>query len=347
MAATVIPSAIPGETSRRRKTLNCAKRAVGFIAGAALLALTAGSAVASEGGSSFYLLGQRGQGAGMSPPVEGVFFALPTYYYSGDASGSASLPIGGTVSLGLDADILLLLPTAIWVTPVDVFGGDLAFSATFILGNADVSANAAIAIPGIVSGSVSLSDDRWTTGNPAFGALVGWHAGNLHYLLTASVNVPVMGDYDAGQLSNIALNRWAEDITAAATWMNPGTGIELSGAAGVTFNGENDDTDYKTGTESHLEAAAFYHFSPAFSAGVNGYHYEQLSGDSGSGATLGSFEGRVTAIGPGVSANVQLGPVPVAVSLRYFHEFNVKNRLEGDAGWLTVSIPLWVPGAKR
>jgi hypothetical protein len=28
----------------------------------------------------------RGQGAGVLPPVEGVFFSLPSYYYSGDAS---------------------------------------------------------------------------------------------------------------------------------------------------------------------------------------------------------------------------------------------------------------------
>ncbi len=62
-----------------------------------------------------------------------------------------------------------------------------------------------------------------------------------------------------------------------------------------------------------------------------------------SDAALGDFEGRVTAVGPTVSANFQLGPVPVAMTLRYFHEFNVRNRLEGDAGWLTISIPLWVP----
>lgn len=347
MAATVIDSAAAREAHRRRRALNCAKRAVNLIAGAALLALSGGSAVASEGGSSFYLPGQRGQGAGMLPPVEGLFFALPTYYYSGEASASERLPIGGTVSLGLDADILLLLPTAIWVTPVDVFGGDLAFSGTFILGDADVSANAAVTIPGIGSGSVSLSDDRWTAGNPAFSVLVGWHAENLHYLFSGSVNVPELGDYDAGRLSNVALNRWAGDITGAATWLNPDMGIELSGAAGFTFNGENYDTDYETGTESHIEAGAFYHFSPAFSAGVNGYHLQQLSGDSGAGAKLGSFKGRVTAIGPSVSANLQLGPVPVSVSFRYFYEFNVKNRLEGDADWLTVSVPLWVPGAKR
>lgn len=38
-----------------------------------------------------------------------------------------------------------------------------------------------------------------------------------------------------------------------------------------------------------------------------------------------------------------VGSVPVVASLSYYREFNVKNRLEGNAGWLRVSIPLWVP----
>ena len=298
----------------------------------------------AEGGSSFYLLGQRGQGAGVLPPVEGVFFALPNYLYSGDASVSKGLPIGGAVSFGVDADIFLTLPTAIWVTPADLFGGDLAFSGAFVYGNSDVSAKLALEIPDIIQREVGLSDDQWAVGDPLFSALVGWHGEDYHYLLAASVNVPV-GSYDAGRLANVALNRWAFDITAAGTWMFVQKSMELSGALGFTFNGENDDTKYETGTEFHLEAALFYHFSEAFSIGLNGYYYNQITGDSGAGATLGDFEGRVAALGPGLSGTFQVGPAPVAWSLRYFHEFNAKNRLEGDAGWLTISLPLWVPGA--
>jgi hypothetical protein len=44
-----------------------------------------------------------------------------------------------------------------------------------------------------------------------------------------------------------------------------------------------------------------------------------------------------------MSTTFMLGPIPVATSLQYYHEFNVENRLEGDAGWLTITIPLWVP----
>ena len=311
------------------------------IVGVAFLSFPAGFAFAAESGSSFYLLGQRGQGAAVLPP-EGLFFSAPNYFYSGDIGGSEDLPFGGSLAFGVDADLFLTLPTAIWVTPIDVLGGDLALTGTFVLGNADLDASATLAIPGLGEGTASLSDERWAVGDPTFGAMVGWQADKLSYLLSANVNVPV-GDYDAGRLSNISLNRWAWDLTGAATWLDPESGIELSGAAGITFNGENDDTEYETGTEFHLEVAAAYHFSPTFSAGVNGYHYQQLTGDSGTGATLGDFKGRVTALGPMMSATLMLGPVPVAASLRYFHEFNVENRLEGDAGWLTISIPLWVP----
>ena len=305
--------------------------------------LSAEVVVAAEGGSSFYLLGQRGQGAGILPPVEGVFFALPTYYYSGSASDSKSLPLDGELSFGLDVDMFLALPTAIWVTSVKIFGGDLAFSGTFVAGHVDATADSALTIPGSgFLGAVSLSDDRWAVGDPSFSMLVGWHGDNHNYLIAASVNAPV-GDYDVGRLANVSLNRWATDITTAGTWLFPQENIELSVATGITFNGENDDTNYETGTEFHLETAAFYQFTPSFLVGLNGYHYQQLTGDSGSGAINGGFKGRVTALGPGMSGTFNAGPLPVSVDLSYFHEFNVQNRLEGDSVWLTLSIPLWVP----
>jgi hypothetical protein len=308
-----------------------------------LVALSAGAAAAVESGSSFYLLGQRGAAAAVLPPAEGWFFALPTYYYSGHASDSSELPIGGVASLGLDAEVVLLMPTAVWVTSTDLFGGDLAFSGTLVYGNADMRARAAVSIPGIVDGSVDLLDDRWVVGDPAFSVLVGWPAEDHHYLVAASVNVPV-GGYDAGRLSNVALHRWVGDLTAAGTWLFADKSIELSGAVGLSFNGENSDTDYRSGTESHLEVASYYQFSPNVAAGVGAYHYQQLSPDGGAGATLGDFEGRATGLGPGLTATFAIGAVPVSVGLSYFREFNVKNRLLGDAGWLTITIPLWVPG---
>jgi hypothetical protein len=38
------------------------------------------------------------------------------------------------------------------------------------------------------------------------------------------------------------------------------------------------------------------------------------------------------------------GQIPVSASLRYFRELDVKNRLEGDAGYANITIPLSVAG---
>ena len=315
-----------------------------LIAIAALTAVPNRSAIAAEGGGGFYLLGQRGQGAAVLPPVEGVFFAMPTYFYSGDVAGSQPLEVGGAATLGLDADVLVVMPTALWMTPIDFLGGDLGLSATFVYGNADLAANIVVSIPEIDDANFGDSDDRWAMGDPVANAFLGWTGENYAYALTFSVNIPA-GDYDVGRLSNVAINYWAADITAAGTWLFPKSQIELSGATGFTFNDENDDTKYETGTEFHLEGAAYYQFTSTFSAGLNGYYYNQVSGDSGAGATLGDQEGRVAALGPGLATTFNVGPAPVTVSARYYHEFSVKNRLEGDAAWLTFFVPLWVPGS--
>ena len=313
-----------------------------FIAAIAVFVMPSQPVIAAEGGGGFYLLGQRGQGAAVLLTVEGVFFAMPTYFYSGDVSGSQSLEVGGAATLGLDADVQVVMPTAMWMTPVDFLGGDLGFSATFVYGNADLAANFAVSIPEIGDTIFGDSDERWATGDPVASAFLGWHGENYAYALTSSVNIPA-GDYDVGRLSNVAINYWALDVTAAGTWLFPDSQIELSGATGFTFNDENDDTEYETGTEFHLEAAAFYQFSQSFSAGLNGYYYKQLSGDSGEGAVLGNLKGEVAAIGPGLSGTFMVGPAPVSMRFSYYREFSAEKRLEGNVAWLTFSIPLWVP----
>ncbi len=54
---------------------------------------------------------------------------------------------------------------------------------------------------------------------------------------------------------------------------------------------------------------------------------------------LGSFKGRVSALGPNINYNFKLGETPVFTSVRWLHEFDVKNRMEGDTAFLSVTIP--------
>jgi hypothetical protein len=67
---------------------------------------------------------------------------------------------------------------------------------------------------------------------------------------------------------------------------------------------------------------------------VSGYYYQQVSGDSGSGATLGAFKGRTTGLGPALSYAQKASGHDTIVELKWLHEVETKNRLQGDVVWL-------------
>lgn len=293
-------------------------------------------AKAAEGGLGFYLLGSKTSMAGFVPPP-GTYLADFNYYYAG--STDIDFNIGGVdITGGVDADAYIKLLNALWVAPDKVLGGHAAFSVAVPIGWKSVSVGAAIV--GGPGPGVGFEADDAHIGDPVLGASLGWHEGNWHWSLGTLLNVPV-GYWEQGDVTNIGFNRWAADLTGAVTYLDLKTGLEVSGAAGFTFNGENEDTDYKTGTEFHLEGAVMQHFSKTFALGLQGYFYQQVTGDSGPGTRfLGDFEGRVIALGPGIDFSFALGQVPVSGNLRYFHEFDVENRLEGDAGYLNFVIPL-------
>ena len=92
--------------------------------------------------------------------------------------------------------------------------------------------------------------------------------------------------------------------------------------------------------ESGLVFGAAQHFPKGLTLGVAGYYYDQVTGDSGSGDPLGSFKGRVTAVGPFLGYDFKMRGRPVSAKLRWLHEFDVTNRLEGDVGVLNVAFPL-------
>jgi hypothetical protein len=156
------------------------------------------------------------------------------------------------------------------------------------------------------------------------------------------LNVPI-GNYRDGQLANLAFHRWAFDTSLAVTWLDPKSGWDVSGKAGLTFNGENDATNYKTGTELHVEGAVEKIFSPSFSAGLQAYYFQQVSGDSGAGATLGDFKGRVGGFGATAAYNFKIAQkIPATLRLHAMTEFDAKNRMEGNSVWVDFTMPLWV-----
>ena len=300
----------------------------------------AGSAQAAEGGAGFYLLGSKGTGAALLPPP-GIFFSNDFYYYSGDLGGGKKLSTGGKVVAGVQGQAALALPTGLWVLPENFLGGHVALSATIPFGWKNTSADLSFSGPVLGTVSRGVSDDVFTVGDPVVGGTLGWDQGNFHWTVGTLVNVPV-GDYQKGEISNIAFHHWGADVNAAATYFDPATGWDFSGAIGVTFNAENPSTDYRTGNEFHFEGAISKQFNAQFSAGILGYYYDQLTGDSGDGAKLGAFEGRVAAIGATIGWNFKAGEIPISTRIKYFHEFDAENRAEGDAVFATISLPLHV-----
>lgn len=277
--------------------------------------------------------------AGYLPPP-GFFAQSTNYLYSGSKNGE--LDAGGlTLSGRIDANALYTLPTGLWVADQKILGGNIAFSVTAPIGWEDVSASAALSGPGGTIAATNIESQDFNFGDPVLGATLGWHSGKFNWTIGTLVNVPI-GYWELGNPSNIGFNHWGVDVNGALTWLDTSIGAELSTTAGFTFNFENPATNYTTGTEFHAEFAATKIVSQQFSFGLAGYLYDQITGDSGPGATLGAFEGQVAALGPAINYTFLLGQIPVSTNLKYFHEFNVRNRLSGDAGFLVVTMPLYV-----
>lgn len=335
----------PADTRRNTRS----RRGRWLILGAtAAAAVWAGQAQASEGGASIYLLGTGGPGAAVLPPIEGLFLLNTLYHYDGKSEGSRQFVVGGNLVAGLKANINADFPIVLFVPTTNLAGGTLVVGGTIPMGEPAIDVSAVITGPRGNTAVISRSDNKFIVGDPLLLANLGWKTGKTHITLATFVNVPI-GDYRKDELSNLAFHRWAADASLAVTWLDEEAGWDLSGKAGFTFNGENHWTDYNTGTEFHAEAAIEKKLSPAWSLGVQGYYFDQVSGDTGRGATLGPFKGRVAGAGVTGAYNFKIaGKIPATLRLHAMTEFDARNRLEGQSVFLDFSMPLWVklpPGA--
>jgi len=313
---------------------------VGAVALAAACAIPY-AALATESGASLYVPGIRGPGAGIVPPP-GFYFENDIYSYSGRLSASRQTQIGGAVLANVKVEARVDFATPTWVTPIEIFGGNLGFALTLPFGQPRVSAGALIAAPRLgraIGGT--LRDSDFLFGDPILTSFVGWHAGNFHWQVGGAVNIP-SGTYQDGSLSNLSFNRWIGDVYLAATWLDPKIGLDISGSVGFEINGKNDDTDYKSGNAVHADVAISQYFSKEFSVGALFAHYQQLTGDSGAGASLGPYKGRTTAVGGTVAYTFAVAGTPVTARLKVLREVSVDNRPQGTIALFGVAFPLGV-----
>ena len=339
-------------TTNSRTARSRARSAVLAAGACSLGILLAPIAQASDGGKSVYLLGKRGPLAAFVPKP-GIYLSNDVYYY--DAGSSDLLPLGDRVGdhvvQDVSAQALMDIPQFTWVTDATVAGGRLAFSLLTPFGKLDVDGKGTVELPNGGTGpNVQLSDSDTGFADPVVGGSVGWKHRDgdkfRAWSVYSSVWIPI-GSYEVGRLANLSSNRWAVDVGGAYTMANFKGGREFSSVLGFTFNGDNQDTDYSSGTDFHLEISGRQHLPNNWAVGIVGYWFQQLTADSNGPAVLGDFKGRVYALGPEIAYQFPGKEHPVGLDLRWYHEFGAENRLEGDSVFLTLSVPLRIRPARN
>jgi hypothetical protein len=109
----------------------------------------------------------------------------------------------------------------------------------------------------------------------------------------------------------------------------------------------NPSTQYQSGVASHIDWGASFAISEALYVGAAGYFYQQVSPDSGPGATLGPYLSRVAAVGPQIGYSIDLGVVQANLNLRGYGEFGAENRPEGWNVWFSMTLSKFRPRGKQ
>ncbi|MGD9501022.1 MAG: transporter [Methyloceanibacter sp.] len=307
---------------------------VSALAGtAAILGLLAiGDAEAAEFGTGPWVKGYTDIFGGIVPPQPGFYFRTDAYHYNGDAGATI---FDGLVQLGVDQDYTATIAALTYVTPWKILGGTyaVAVAPSVVAMNVDVGLSlprltGPLGMQTVGPFAFEIGDTNLDFGDTAFAPLVlGWNAGKFHWNVAVFGFAPT-GDYSTRQLANTSLNHWAIMPRFAATYFDPATGWQATGAVVYSFNFENPATDYESGDILNLEGAITKNFGP-LGVGAVGYAMIQTTGDSGSGAKLGSFESRVYGAGPIVTYMLGDPRNPLTFIAKYYQEFDAENTFEG------------------
>lgn len=308
---------------------NALRGALGLAACLVAGVPAADRADAAEGGSSHYIPGIAGDLGLALPPRPGAQVANVVWVQSGDVDRAV---LQGRVNTALDMTVVLDLAMASYTFEKKVLGGSYTVGALVPFGYAEIDAT----LTGPGGGVVRGSPDSFNLSDMALIPFqMNWSLGDFHFKLAETVIVPT-GAYDLDKRVNLGRNYWSFDTGAAVTWFDPASRTEVSLAPGIMINTKNDDTDYKTGAEFHLDFTANHFVTDTVAIGVKGYWYQQVSGDSGAGARLGDFKSESVGIGPGFVWTPAFAGGRLAVAGKWMHDVHAERRLKSDYGLLTV-----------
>lgn len=303
--------------------------------------LLVGNAHAEEGGSGHYLPGSMASFMDGVAPKKSFLVRYNLLNYDGSVSAGQPLPVAGIAAVGVNANVWGHGLTMFW-RPAFELGERWSYgmSATIPYIFADVSADVAVPLPGGGTTTIRRSDKVDGLGDIVLMPLMLNYNVNPDYNINFRLGVYApTGDYKVGRLANTGKNFWTIEPTVGFMYFGQKNGRELSVFLGADFNEENRDTNYKSGTQAHIETTLAQHFpfhGGLAGAGLTGYWYEQVTGDSGAGASFGDFEARSVGLGPVVSYASKVDGHDVIAEFKWLHETNTNKRLEGDTLFLKV-----------
>jgi hypothetical protein len=234
----------------------------------------------------------------------------------------------GQVKAGLDLDVVLDLVGGSYTFETPILGGTYTIGTLIPFGYAHLDAKAT----GPAGGTVKADGESFNLSDIAFvPAQLNWSVGWFSFKLAEAVIAPT-GGYSDHQAVNLGRNYWSFDTVGAATWFNTDIGTEVSVAPGFMVNTENEATNYRTGDEFHLDFTANQFLSETFALGIRGYYYQQVTGDSGSGAILGSFKSESLGIGPGFFWTPKFAGGKLILQGKWLHDLEADKRFKSDYG---------------
>jgi hypothetical protein len=87
--------------------------------------------------------------------------------------------------------------------------------------------------------------------------------------------------------------------------------------------------------------------SPAWEVGLVGYFLQQVTGDSGAGAILGSTKISVWALGPAATYSFAFGRTPVSLLAKWTQEIEASRTFQGDTVTAAFSLKFWAAASCR
>lgn len=293
-----------------------------LIAGLVLahaIALVWRPASATENGGQNYPFGVNTILPGIAPPPGVTWWQNYSVYYSADRFNDGD---GNPLIPGFELEAAAYAPRLFhsWNVTLGPFG--LA---------------SAIVVPFVYVGAKTppmTSTSDFNVGNPTLQPLY------LTYANAAKTFFATGGvDFFAPTYTEVSRPYWSMDPIFTMTWF-PMQGVDVNMIALLEVAlSENASTSYRSGSLLVFDYSAHvkpFSALPKLSLGFNGFYVDQFTSDKRNGVDIG-FEGRSLALGPEVvfETGEQAG-----FALKWQHEFDTRNRPQGEQLWFQFQMPL-------